>query len=118
MRFGFLALLLPQPGQARGGAQFEGFRLLAAGHLKGLVERRFGLCSALGVGSGIGAWEDWGLDLACQPWPLPLQRQFPLQPVELSFPEAFARFVHYRPCLRERVTPLLLLPHFRIHLGQ
>src|SRR5262249_40173596 len=41
-----------------------------------------------------------------------------LQPVELRFPPAFARFVYYRPCLRERITPLLLLPHFPIHLGQ
>ena len=42
---GLGALALPQPetGQAHGGAQFQGFGLLVAGDVEGLVESRFGL---------------------------------------------------------------------------
>src|SRR5437899_845092 len=40
---GALALLLPQAGQAHGGAQLQGFRLLAAGDLQGALEAGFRL---------------------------------------------------------------------------
>ena len=43
MRLGPLALLLPQPAQAHGGAQLPGFGLLAAGDGQGLLEAGFSL---------------------------------------------------------------------------
>ena len=43
---GALALLLPQAGQAGGGAQLPGFGLLAAGNGEGLLEAGFGLGSS------------------------------------------------------------------------
>ncbi len=36
--FGLFALLLPQPGQARGGAQLPGFGFLFTGHAESFLE--------------------------------------------------------------------------------
>ena len=49
MGFGLLALLLLQPGQAHGGAQLQGFGLLAAGNGEGLMKTllRFSLLPPL-----------------------------------------------------------------------
>ena len=43
-----LALLLPQPTQARRGAQLQRFRLLAAGYGEGLVQTSFSLRVVVG----------------------------------------------------------------------
>ena len=43
-----LALLLPQPTQARRGAQLQRFRLLAAGYGEGLVKTSFSLRVVVG----------------------------------------------------------------------
>jgi hypothetical protein len=37
------ALLLPQAGEAHGGAEFQGFGVLVAGDVEGFVETGFGL---------------------------------------------------------------------------
>ena len=42
---GALALLLPQPTQAHGGPQLQRLRLLAAGHVEGLLQTGFRLCA-------------------------------------------------------------------------
>ncbi len=39
--FRLLPLLLPQPGEARGGTQLPGFGLLVAGHGEGLLKTGF-----------------------------------------------------------------------------
>jgi hypothetical protein len=58
VRFSLLALLLPETTEARGGAQFEGFRLLLARNLYGFVKARFGFALGIGgQGSGIGNLE-------------------------------------------------------------
>ena len=54
MSFFFLALLLPETGEARCSAQFERLRLLLLRNLDGLMKTRFGF--RLGV-------RDWGLGL-------------------------------------------------------
>ena len=54
--FDLLALLLPQPGQTRGGAQFPGLRFLPAGNLYGCVKpgfRLFDLCPREMLGMGL-----------------------------------------------------------------
>jgi hypothetical protein len=54
-----LALGLPQSRQARGGAEFQGFSLLVAGDIEGLVETGFGF--SVKVLSSL----SWAMDNSC-----------------------------------------------------
>ena len=74
MGFGALALLLPQAGEARGGTQLQGFRLLVTRYVEGLLEA--------GVRLGVMVW---GL----------LQEQLSLESMQLRLPPALSYCVHY-----------------------
>ena len=82
LRLGALALLLPEPRQAHGGPELQGFRLLTAGHRERLVQR----CLNSGPVRQV----------VCERWllVLDLQQQFPLEPMQLCLPHMLICVLH------------------------
>src|SRR5437016_4351004 len=97
MGFGLLALLLPQAGQAHGGAQLPRLRLLAAGHFECLLKMLLRLL--------LGSWRV-------------LQQQLTLEPVYLSLVAALPMVLHRFQRLLQRVHALIDLAGFATGLGQ
>ena len=97
VRFHALALLLPQPPQAHGGAQFQRLRLLAAGNGEGVVETGFGLSV---------------LVRRLQ------EQQFAFEAMQLGFAVTLSTVVRCRQRLGQHTQPLLHLSRSPIPFGQ
>lgn len=70
--FGTLAPLLPQPGQAHGGTEFERLRLLLTSHVEGLLQTLFGFVRL----STLLGWVALGCAQEQQLTPLAMQLRF------------------------------------------
>ena len=102
--FHLLVLLLPQPGQARRGAEFQGFRLLGSGNIESLVETRLGLHFTFACSLLIFA--------------VLREQKLALQSMQLSFVTMLRSFIHEFQGLDHGLRSVLVLPHFPIRLCQ
>src|SRR5262249_36954920 len=96
---GFLAfaLLLPEPGQAGSGTEFEGLGLLVASDIQGVKEATL------------------GFSLIVRRL---LQPEFAFQSMYFCFVPAFSSLVHDRLCFREHCESCLWLSHGAIGFGE
>jgi len=96
MGFCLLALALPQPGQARGGAELPGFGVLLAGNVDDLMKAGFRFFFDLRL----------------------LQNQLPFQPIRLRLIEPLLGALDKCQRLGHRPEPILHLLVFPLCLGE
>jgi hypothetical protein len=103
-----LALLLPEAGEADGGAEFPRFGLLLLRELNGCEETGCGV--RLGLGSGNRERGTANGELA--------ERQLAFQPIHFRLVPMLPSFAYYLQRLGQYDKSFLCLSHFPIRLGQ
>jgi hypothetical protein len=104
--FGTLALLLLQARETHGRPQLQGFGLLAAGNIEGLVETGLRFSPRLPAA------------ICLMPCACLFQQQFSLEPIQLRLPVALPTVVDHGQRLGHQGKPLFGLPHSPVCLGQ